>query len=523
MTGKHLFALFGLSLAVLLFAASFQSAAGYMDADYHLYMGDRIASGQGFSEELIWNYLDAPQILPHASHSYWPPLPSMLAALGPWTFPLADAFSAGRTATILLSAAISPLTALLAFQLTRRKGTALFAGLLAMVSIYYLPFLTTTDSFSPSMVLGLLFFLLIVRIEARKDSKTIPLSLGLTAGLLHLTRAEGLLWLLLAILAYSLPQWKKGIEINGLIFVAAGYFIIMLPWFVRNQVQFSSVLAPGALKTLWLSNYDELFSFPASQLNMANWLSSGWQAIVAARWWAIGQNLVTAFVVQGEIFLAPLIILGGWNLRRRHAVSLAGIAWTLLFIAMSLFFPFTGVRGGFFHAAAVLQPLIWVLAALGLELFVDWGVGTRSWNKQSALRVFRGAALLFGLVLSVFVFRQRVVGSELDNPNWNESFNHYQEIGEVIGNYSGSADYLVMVNNPPGFALAADRPAIVIPDGDLSASLAAAKTFGVDYLLLETDHPQGLDHIYERPEDAEGMELLTSFDGTHIFRVGAGD
>jgi len=523
MTIKHLLGLFGISLAVLLFTASFQSVPGYMDADYHLYLGERLANGDGFSEDLLWNYLDSPQDLPHASHSYWPPLTSILTAIGLWIFPQLEAFSAGRSATLLLSAAISPLTGWLAFELSRKKGTSLFAALLAIVPIYYLPFLTTTDSFSPSMILGLIFFLFIVRIESHNESKFLPLALGITAGLLHLARAEGLLWLMIAFLAFILPKSLKGKGKAGLFLVAVGYSVVMLPWFVRNLAQFSSLLAPGALKTLWLASYDELFSFPASSLNMENWLASGWQRIVAARGWAFGQNAVTAVAVQGEIFLAPLVIMGAWNLRRRPALYLAAIAWLLLFVAMTVFFPFTGVRGGFFHAGAVLQPLIWVLAAIGLNLFVDWGVGKRNWNKPSALGIFRGAALFYGIVLSVFIFRQRVIGSDLTDPNWNQASTHYQVLGKELGSFDVVENTLVMVNNPPGFSLATNGSAIVIPDGELSSSLAAAQAFGADYLLLESNHPQGLDQIYETPENAEGMLYLTTIDGTHIFQIDSGD
>ena len=54
----------------------------YMDAYYYASNGERLADGHGFSEMVIWQYLDDPSGLPTPSHTYWMPLPSMLAALG---------------------------------------------------------------------------------------------------------------------------------------------------------------------------------------------------------------------------------------------------------------------------------------------------------------------------------------------------------------------------------------------------------------------------------------------------------
>ena len=54
----------------------------YMDAYYYSVNGERLASGHGFSEMVIWQYFDDPAGLPTPSHTYWMPLPSMIAALG---------------------------------------------------------------------------------------------------------------------------------------------------------------------------------------------------------------------------------------------------------------------------------------------------------------------------------------------------------------------------------------------------------------------------------------------------------
>ena len=43
----------------------------HMDAYYYLTNGIRLAEGEGFTEEVIWQFLDEPAGLPTPSHSYW--------------------------------------------------------------------------------------------------------------------------------------------------------------------------------------------------------------------------------------------------------------------------------------------------------------------------------------------------------------------------------------------------------------------------------------------------------------------
>lgn len=522
MSWPRLLLLYFLALGILLVLAPFQGSPGYMDADYHFYMGQRLAGGQGFSENLLWNYLDDPQSLPHPSHAYWPPLPSVLAALGLWVFPAWRTFSAARLAFILLGAAIPPLTALLAFALSRRPAHALWAGLLALFPAYYLPYLGTTDSFTPSMVLGAAFFILLAALEKQGNPAWIAAGLGLTAGLLHLTRAEGVIWLGVALLAaqvYDRNAHSHTPKRKIFFLIMTTYLLVMLPWFLRNLADFGAPLAPGASRTLWLASYDELFAFPPGRLDPARWLASGWQASAGARLNALGQNGLTALAVQGGISLTPLVLAAAWSQRQRLVVRMAALGWLLLFLSMSLAFPFTGVRGGFFHAGAALQPLLWALATMGIFQFVGWGAAHRGWNPDTARKVFLTAALALSALLSLYVLSQRVQGADSRGPVWDDSYRHYRNLAKLLSDLGVGGGDVVMVNNPPGFALASSLSAIVIPDGDLQATLSAAKKFGADYLLLEANHPAGLGELYGDPRSVSWLQLLDSLDGTHVFRI----
>ncbi len=514
MTSRHYSLLYLAALATLFLVASFEHSPGYMDADYYLLTGQQLALGSGFSEPVLWNYLDNPTGLPHPSHAYWMPLSSLLAAA---SMKIAGAitFEAGRGLFTLLAAAIAPLTARLTFVLTKQTRSALFAGGLAILPAFYLPYLTTPDSFGISMVLGGLFFLMLISIKKNKLTGGQALGLGALAGLMHLARAEGLLWLLVAIWAVWTLSKRKSV----LFLVLAGYLLFMGPWLLRNWLAFGTPFAPGASHTLWLTNYNELFAYPASQLTTAHWLASGWGAILQARLTALGQNLLSAVTVQGLIFLAPLIVWGAWKLRKQFSVRLFAGIWLALLFVMSFVFPFSGGRGGFFHASAALQPMAWALAAVGLQAFVEWGVARRGWQRQQAFRVLAAGALVLAFALSAYVIKVRVIGVNVNKPVWDQSAVHYAELDQTLNEKGIPANAIVMVNNPPGFALATGRSAIVIPDGGLESSLAAAERYGATVLLLEANHPEGLNQVYDQLQQLTGLDYLVTLNGTHVFLI----
>ncbi|QYK50553.1 MAG: hypothetical protein KF701_09155 [Anaerolineales bacterium] len=490
-------------LLVFVVVGSLQRSPGYMDAEYYLLTGQQLAAGRGFSEPVLWNYLDAPAGLPHPSHAYWMPLPSLLAGLGAWLF--GASFSAGRVLFLLVAALLPPLTAKLSMQLTGRVGSARLAGFLAVLPGFYLPFLTTTDSFAICMLLGGAFFILL-----SWDAKPAwwALGLGALAGLLHLARAEGPLWLLLALwAAWRTPGRRGGLQ------AVAGYVVVMLPWFVRNWLAFGSPLAPGAGSSLWLTQYDELFAFPASLLTFQHWAASGVGTILSARLDALGQNLTSALIVSGLVALAPLVVWGAWRMRSQLAVRVGAAAWLVLLLVFSFVFPFSGARGGFFHAAAVLQPLVWALAAVGLHAALEWGSAKRGWQVTRAGHVFSIGILVLAFGISAYAVQQRVLAG-----GWDDGAQHAAVVDQRLTALGVAEGEIVMVNNPPGFSLASGRPAIVIPHGGPPAGMQAARQYGASILLLEADQP-GWNDIYEAGPLLSSLQYLDEVDGTRIFRL----
>lgn len=516
----------GLGLAVALIPALFQAAPGYMDADYYFSGGLRLAGGHGFSELVLWNYLDDPRGLPHPSHGYWMPLPSILAALGMALARLfrpgaALTFTAARVPFWLLAGAIPPLTARLSLALGGRARQAWLAGLLAALPGFYLVYLTTIDAFAPVMVCGGLFFWLLAQSEAEASARprAQSVALGALAGLIHLSRADGLIWLPVGMLAVAWSRaGQPGQMAKRAAWVAAGYLLVAGPWMLRNLAVFGAPLAPGGERALWITQYDDLFLYPAGQLGLGRWLQTGLAAAVQARLWAAGQNLQTALAVQGVIFLTPLILLGAWRLRFRRAVQIGGLVWGLLFLALTLVFPFQSARGGFFHSGAAFQPLFWVLAAAGFDDCLAWGGRRRGWDERRAWPMFGGMLLALALCLGGFMAFHRIRGGDPGAPAWNAGAQRNRRIEQALVGWGAGPQDVVMANNPPGYYAAVQRPAIVIPAGDMGMVRAAAARYQARYLLVEIEQVQG-ESLYARPGDRPGLRYLGEVEEVHIYEL----
>lgn len=516
----HYAGLFLLGLVVALAASQWISIPGYMDAEYYYSGGIRLAQGHGLTELVLWNYLDNPTSLPHPSHVYWMPLASLLAALGMKIGGIN--FPAAQVPFLLLAACLPPLAARLACELTGRTEHAWMAGLLAVFPGYYLPYYATTESFLPYMILGAAAILLLF-------SKIIPALarfalLGIIAGLMHLSRADGLIWLG-AILAIAIWQAMtvfrrspRSLLCPALVLI--GYAVVTSFWYARNLQAFGSLMPPGGSRALWLTNYDQTFNYPADTLTWQSWLASGWAAILRARWDALLANLKTLLAVQGEIFLLPLMIIGLWRLRRDPRVLFGAAMWLATLAFMTFVFPFAGSRGGFLHSGAAVQLLLWALVPVGFDAFVQAGVRWRDWRAERAWKGF--GAILAGLVtlLTLALYIQNVVGADFARPAWQNSWNDALTADELLNLYGASSNSTILINNPPGLFAATGRPALVIPNGDETTAVAAAKKFGAEYLILEANHVTGLDTLYRVPCNRNGLVYLGAKKGIQLYKLG---
>ena len=143
-----------LALAVRLLAALPQTQPNYMDATYYLVGGQRLAQGYGFTDPYVWHYLDRPTALPHPSHLYWMPLPSILVAVSQTIFGVN--YRAAQIPFVLLAAVLPVLAYLIASRISGVRRHAWIAALLTIFSPFYLPYWGVPESFTPFAVFGAL-------------------------------------------------------------------------------------------------------------------------------------------------------------------------------------------------------------------------------------------------------------------------------------------------------------------------------------------------------------------------------
>jgi hypothetical protein len=503
--------IFLLGLLFSVAVASFQSTPGYMDADYYFATGLQLAEGKSFTEPFLWNYLDDPVGIPHPSHAFWMPLTSLVAAFALRIAPGFE-FASAQWIFILLSAFIPYLTALLAYEISKKKNLALMAAFFASFSGFYIPFLTTTDSFALYMIFGALFFIAF-RI---KSVSYRAVAWGVLVALMHLSRADGLMWLGVAVVGLLLGKESAKSKVFSLAILFSVYLSVMLPWFARNFSVFGAITVPGSSKMLWLTDYDQVFSYHSNQLTMQSWLNSGWPAILDARWWAFKQNLNTLWGIQGQIILLPFMLIGSIVLARDARLWLGLMGWLATFVVMTAVFPFAGARGSFFHSGAALQPFLWVLASVGFERAIQWFSKLRRLDYQS-IYCFAQISLLVTMVfITGFSFWSRqIVVDPLSRVL------KYEEIERVILLNGGQKlNDAVILANPPGYFISSKRSALALPDGNLQTVLQIAERYQAKYLVIEQGSvSKGLAYLLEQSVIPDGLLLLQEFDGAKVFMI----
>ncbi len=523
-----------IGLGVAIFVSILQTSPGYMDAEYYYANGIQLVDGKGLYEPFLWNYLDNPVGLPHPSFAYWMPLPSLLAAMGMILTGTTTFFSA-RLITILAAAILPLFVYQLSKKINQNEKLAWMSGFVAIFSGYYVIYITNTDSFTILMLIASSFYLVAFSAKIFSTSERNKIfgyiALGILAGLMHLARADGLLWLAVCpgILLWRLIGEYKQIEskagsriilkyiLFGLLMLS-GYGVVTFWWYGRNLSTWGSLLPPGGSLTLWLTNYNQTFAYPSNLLTVDSWIASGWRAIINIRLDAVVQNLKTLLGVQLQVFMLPFVILAAWKLKRNPVFLFGFLMWLIIFIVMSFVFPFAGARGGYLHSGASIQPLIWALFPTGFSMFLQWGDRVRKWNPTQSTRFFTIGFLILSAVMTGILLQQNLLEKKNSASYFNEK-SQYAQIGTELDALNIERDDIVLVNNPPGFYLATGRKSIVIPDGNVDTLIMAARKYKATIVVLENDHPEGLNTLYDSPEIFSSLQLLYTSHDVHIIRI----
>lgn len=513
--------LLAIGLLVAAIAAVGVSSPGYMDAEYYFVTGLEISQGDGFVEPFIWNYLNEPSGLPHPSHGYWMPLTSLLVAI-PTLFSSQSSFRLAQSPFILLFALLPWLTARFSFDLHGDERAAFQSGLLAAVPGFFLPFFVTTDMFILYAWVGTLFFWTCHR-GLRGGSERIWILAGGWIGLAHLARADGLLFLIPFL--YILSRQRETIW-RRLLFGTAGYLLVMGPWFLRNLGAFGTMLPVGTQSALWLRSYEDLFRYPASDLQLDYLLQAGWRAILQVRLSALWTNLQRVIAENGLVFLLPFMLVGLRSQWKTVVFRSAALYWGALLLVMSFVFPFAGAQGGTFHSSAALMPALWALVPFGLREVIGWVGVRRGWDIPQSIRNFSAIFITLAAAFTFTLLIQRTSSLAGSGSDWDAGAITYQNLGERLMTFDPHPG-VVAVNNPPGFYAATGIQAVVVPSGGVGALERVVHDFQVSYVILDQNHPEELRSIYSQENLVPWLRLVEQIESGStvpilIFRTSLG-
>ncbi|VAW31607.1 hypothetical protein MNBD_CHLOROFLEXI01-732 [hydrothermal vent metagenome] len=507
-----------LALIGLLFQAVWAAQTAtpnYMDAYYYTTNGQQLAAGNGFTEQVIWQFLDAPAGLPTPSHSYWMPLTSILAAAG---YSFGDGFWAAKLPFWLLAGLLPLLAYWISLQFFTERWQVWTAALLTISGGFYTRFLNQPSTFAPFAWAGGLC-LLFLAFAQQKSRKRYWLLAGVMAGLAHLTRADGLLLLGVGGLVWLLEirgwrvEAKKRLSFSTLrspVLLFFGYLLVMGGWFIRNWLVWERPLPISGSQTIFLTTYDDLFAYGRS-FNLSHYLNWGWGNIFQSKLEGLSIAGQTFVGVSGIVFLTPFIVWGWLKWRRDDAKRplLRPMNWYifLLFTSMSLIFTLPGGRGGLLHSSVALWPWFMVLATAGIGFAVEWMASKLPhWEAQKAKPRFAALFVALAFVVSAALFYARA--------DEGVEARVYAEVGEMLPETA-----VVMVGNAPGFYYHTGLPALSIPNEPIPILQEAAAQYGVTHLLLDADHPQPLTNLYTQQTIPPSFRLLYSNEGYQLYAL----
>jgi 4-amino-4-deoxy-L-arabinose transferase-like glycosyltransferase len=498
------------------------SQPGTMDSHYYYGGGRSLLQNRAFVEPYIWNYLDDLPGLPAPSHLYWMPLPSILVALAQAL--LGQTFAAAQIPFILLAAVLPLVSYGTSWTLSHNRRQAVAAGLLTVFSGFYVPYWTIPETFAPFAVAGALALYGLGRWMESHDDRWL-LGAGLLAGLGHLCRADGVLLLGTGLLLVLLgTQRRAGALARSAAALLVGYLAVMAPWFARNWHVIGRPLSAAGARTIFLRNYDELFSH-GTLPSLEHYLAWGWINIARSKLEAGWTSLQTLIAVNNLVFLAPLSLIGFWATRRRSFLWPAWAYGAALYGVMTLLFTYPGMRGGLFHSSATLLPALFAASTVGLDTAVGWVARRRrQWDRHQAQRFFSLGVVVLAMGMSLLIYSRQVIGTgSWADPSWNQADGAMIEVGRWIRTRTKAAP-VVMVGNPPAFTYHTGLWSVVIPNEGVAETVRAARRYGAKYIVLDQNRPAPLASLYNGQETHPALaviwnERLGAPAGTVVFEV----
>jgi hypothetical protein len=471
--------LYGLALIAGSIAASRISFPPTEVSAYVLGVARNLVAGRGLVSDAVWNYASGPFVLPRPAFDIWQPLPGFLAAL-PMTL-AGPSFTAAQAGSVLLGAAIAPLTWWIARDAASRNGlagaraiwVALGAGGVAAVFGPFLTAMAGPDSFVPFTVFALAACALMP--TAIDGGRGAGIALGLALGLAYLSRQEAIFFGLAYLAMAAARREGLAAALRWPVVVGA---VVVLPWIVRNALTFQGGLRQ-TLENAWLTDNDQIFAF-LDRPSAATFLAQGPATILGHVAAALVHDLVDVLLVPG----APIGIVGliaVVALRRTPALVEASplrpllVAGVTTFLVASIAFPVATLWGTYAHAAGPALVGLIVASGLGLDAALARLRSWRGWARENAW-LAPLATLASSIPVAVLSVALLAAGTAAEARRMDA-------LREALPTLDGP----VITDHPMWVSIALGVPTLARPHEPDLARQSLAAAFDVHWLLLLDD------------------------------------
>ncbi len=498
-------ALYLLALAIRLIAAGEVPFPTTEPSAYYVDVAQNLLAGHGLVSDGVWSYATAPLQVPKPAFELWLPMSTFVSAATMSV--LGSTFWAAQVGGSVLGAAVAPLAWTVGSEAARTQGldrrraiaVAVASGLLAAVLAPLVLGSVVPDSYTPFTVFVLVSALLVPRVvgvgEGRDDAAgrsriVASLALGMAMGLAYLSRQE-VIWLgiaVLVMLGWGSRGWTPGTRrrqaFGRLWPIVVGGLITVLPWLLRNVVEFGSPFPGQAIENMFLVDNEDIFAFrdhPEAATYLAQGLATVlWNPLVAAWDGFLNVIVLPAFPVG----LAGLIALLGMRrsaaLRRPTALVALLLSGALTFASTMLLFPVATLWGTFMHASGPLLVALGVMAALGGDALLARVSEWRAWEKPNVILAPVALVAIAGLfsVLSVYLYSEQ---SRQTQARYADLATSLQASAKAAGQ---DVPDTIVTDHPMWLAGALERHAIALPDEGLASIVELSEIFDAPWVVV---------------------------------------
>jgi len=524
-TPGDLLVVFLVGLAARGLAALPVGYAPYTDPAYYTLVGERLATGQGFTVPVIWSFLEVgsripdPSVLPVPSNGHWMPLTSIVAAGSMALF--GESWRAGQLPMVLLSAALVPLTAWVAGWLFPQRWVVVLAAVLAIFSGPLLVYYPLVENFAPFGLLGA--GALIAAMKAGQGfSPWWLVASGALAGAATLARVDGALLTVAPATAWLMRgEYRRRVGWAIGFLSAAAFVAVVAPWLIRNATVFGAPLPSAGGSTLWITSYNEQFSI-GHEVSLATYLASGPAAIIGSKLDAWFQLVGRTAVLLGGIFLFTFVP-ALWMARRQRVLWPFLAYFVTMFVAMGGVFTFHAPRGAYYHSAPA-----WLPFAIPMALAAVPGVATSAGRVWPFLKRPQTHGFL-AVVGSIGAVVLSGVGSAAIWREWDRSHRLDVAAAEFFVTERATDD-VVMYGDPATLALLSGNPGVAPSFDPYPVLERIVDAYGVEWVLVQLPEGAEVDPLGlwagGSAVDAEGnratwleVEPSFEFEDIRVFRV----